>query len=725
MSHRDESRNNHIQALLAQARSNLKSNETNETYVANWLVEGELGSAQWRVSAPKRKDPITIEFNRRMPDGTQLSDKENKLLLVTIQKSAFHLRMGSLTERFMGVTQWMSHIYFMINLAAWLILHKSIYEPHLYGFRQLTKNSCEALLAELSEGSWSEALKYKQRLILHFNSLVGSSCPVESLLLSVDDLPKKFIDEVVSYLESQSLYSPGSGACNDGNVMISRKYLASVLGTHVSGFRSLNFRAFLRQFEPELYHSSILLSGTRKNRYFSQNTHLIEQASSSSIGKSYFSSFIALLLNFLKAHKKIPLDIPEITLDAKSLMNIGMPLLKPKGHTKLIPLTIGLMAIDKALEWVLVYGDAIVSSVSFYVEKFLKIDQEYSASSSAHYKQLFFEETQHMWMTKAFPGLPSRRLDNVLNITSLQTKKPSAFPQHQKHYRGVVHIFVGACALIIAMLKPIRDKELTTVKRDCLSTDNALGGAFIEHENGKAGVSGVNPMIDRPIPSVVARAIQLLQVMGSQLSALYGDTSDHKDDLFYIFGAGFKIPSGKTKSHKVNSCLDQFCEAIGVPKDKHGRSWYVRIHEMRKFFMLTLNRHEIVDTHDLLAYSAGHFGREHVYEYVDYHISDSEVVRYEAECVDDKLIAFEAGQLAPDDNQGLVAVHQFVLKRFKVSSVSTIPKEEFMDYLSGMLGGDQVEISTYTVRLEDYDGEVLAIDFALRFGEKRDAKFQC
>lgn len=725
MSYRDESRNGHIQALLAQARSNLKSNETSECYSANWLVEGGLGSAQWRVSVPRRKDLVTIEFNRHMPDGTQLCDQENKLLLVTIQKSAFHLRMGSMTERFMGFTQWMSHIYFLINFAAWLILHKSVYEPQLYGFRQLTKNSCEVLLAELGAGSWSDALQYKKRLVVHFYSCIKSLFPIESLLLSVDELPKEFVEEVVSYLESQDLYSPSVGVCNGGNVMISRKYLASVLGAHVSGFRSLNLRAFLRQFEPELQHSSILLSATRKNRYFSQNTHLVEQASSPSIGKSYFSSFVALLHNFLKAHKKIPLDVPEINLDAKSLLNGSVPSLKPKGHTKLIPLTIGLMAIDKALEWVLVYGDAIVSSVSFYVEEFLKIDREYSASGSARHKQRFFEKTQHLWMTKAFPGLPSSRLDEVLNITSLQTKKPSTFPLHQNHYRGVVHIFVGACALIIAMLKPIRDKELTTVKRDCLSTDTALGGAFIEHENGKAGVLGVNPMIDRPIPSVVARAIQLLQVMGGQLSALYGDTSDHKDDLFYIFGPGFKIPGGKCKSHKVNSCLDQFCEAIGVPKDKHGRSWYVRIHEMRKFFMLTLNRHEISDTHDVLAYAAGHFGREHVYEYVDYHISDSEVVRYEAECVDDKLIAFETGRLAPEDNQGLVAVHKFVLARFKVSSVSTIPKEEFMDYLSGMLGGDQVEISTYTVRLDDYDGEVLAIDFALRFGETRDAKFQC
>lgn len=725
MNNRDEGRNHYIEALLAQARSKLNSTETSECYSASWLADGGLGGAQWTVSVPKRKNLVVIEFNRHMPDGTKLCDKENRVLLETIQKSAFHLRMGSLTERFMGHAQWMSHIYFLINFAAWLILHKSVYEPQLYGFRQLSKNSCEVLLAELGAGSWPEALKYKQRLVLHFYSSVNSLFPIDSLLLSVDDLPKEFIYEVVHYLESHDLYSPSVGVCNNGNVMVSRKYLASVLGAHVSGFRSLNLRAFLRQFEPDLQHPYILISATRTNRFFSQNTHLVQQANSPSVGKSYFKNFVSLLLNFLKSHKKIPLDVPEITLDAKSLLSGSVPSLKPKGHTKLIPLTIGLMAIDKALEWVLVYGDAIVSSVGFYVEEFLKIDRKYSASRSAYYKQRFFEKTQHLWMTKAFPGLPSRRLDEVLNITSLQTKKPTTFPQHLNHYRGVVHIFVGACALVIAMLKPLRDKELTSVKRDCLSTDTALGGAFIEHENGKAGVLGVNPMIDRPIPSVAARAIQLLQVMGGQLSTIYGDTSDHKDDLFYIFGPGFKIPSGKCKSHKVNSCIDHFCEAIGVPKDKHGRSWYIRIHEMRKFFMLTLNRHEISDTHDLLAYAAGHFGREHVYEYVDYHISDSEVVRYEAECVDDKLIAFEAGQLAPDDNQGLVAVHQSVLKRFKVSSVSTIPKEEFMDYLSGMLGGDEVEISTYTVHLDDYDGEVLAIDFALRFGEKRDAKFQC
>lgn len=95
------------------------------------------------------------------------------------------------------------------------IERESVYEPQLYGFRQLSKNSCEVLLAELGAGSWPEALQYKKRLVLHFYSCVNSLFPIGYLLLNVDELPKEFIAEVVHYLESQDLYSPSVGVWTD------------------------------------------------------------------------------------------------------------------------------------------------------------------------------------------------------------------------------------------------------------------------------------------------------------------------------------------------------------------------------------------------------------------------------------------------------------------------------------------------------------------------------
>lgn len=273
------------------------------------------------------------------------------------------------------------------------------------------------------------------------------------------------------------------------------------------------------------------------------------------------------------------------------------------------------------------------------------------------------------------------------------------------------------------MLKPIRSSELSKLNRNCLSTNTGSGGAFMRHRVGKTGALGINDEIERPIPYLAAYAIQLLQVLGASLSRIYEDKSEYAKQLFYIPGRGFKRLTGKYADWKLNLCIDSFCDSIKLPSDKLGRRWYVRVHEMRKFFLLIVHRHVGDSSKELLRYLAGHSNYRHIDDYVAYDVSDSEAVRYESECIDDKLIALEKGLLPKNQNQGLLALHTKVLKDFNVTSISTLNNKEFLKYLDRLAHQPDFAINTYTIRLETYDDEVFAIDFAIRLGELKDAKF--
>lgn len=712
-----------IRAMIKQAEMRSKAHKKNYNYEADWLVRGEIGSAEWVVSFPGTPELTTIDFDRLMSDGTRLTDEVNNKLLHTAQKWLFHCRIGSITGKPAAPRRWMTYFSFCMNLTSWAKIYQVIYDTSTHGFKLLNEDACKSIADELSRGSWTAALLLKERFISHLLDLFPGSFSLEDLLLDSNVLPVELTQKAIAHFEKHGLYVDTAQDSVYQKGMLSRDYIGSVLGRPATSLHNSAFRLFVRQFEPSLRHDHLLQRGVRKNTHNTQNTKTIEEAASGGMGISAFKDNILMLQLFFRGHKILPEDIPSVNINIEEIVLEYKKHLKPGGHTKLLPLEVGFECLNQAAKWILVYGQAVVDSLIFYAEEFVMIDEDNSLSKQSVKKQLLFQETQHLWITQAMGDLPAQRLDEALNITKLQTKLKKNFPEGESNYKMVMESFYGACAIIIGMLKPIRNKELSKLERNCLSTNTGIGGAFMRHSVGKTGALGINDEIERPIPYLAAYAIQLLQLLGNSLSKTYKDESEYASKLFYIPGRGFKCLSGKLIAWKLNLCMDSFCDAIKLPSDKLGRRWYVRVHEMRKFFILIVHRHVGDSGKELLRYFAGQSDHRHIDDYTAYEISDSEAIRYESECIDDKLIALEKGLLQENENQGLVALHTKALKDFKVTSISTINNKEFLKYLDKVAHQSEFDIRTYTVRLETYEDGVYAIDFAISLGDKKDAKY--
>ncbi|MNE93137.1 hypothetical protein D3C80_1909440 [compost metagenome] len=83
----------------------------------------------------------------------------------------------------------------------------------------------------------------------------------------------------------------------------------------------------------------------------------------------------------------------------------------------------------------------------------------------------------------------------------------------------------------------------------------------------------------------------------------------------------------------------------------------------------------------------------------------------------------ESGHLSPENNDGLVALYKAACKALKVTSISSIPPDEAVRVLSNMRTRGDYTVNTYSVTLDIFDGKIETIDFAIKFGEKSDAKF--
>ena len=706
----------HMFLLLAQAQRTIDL-KSNETYRCGWLISGEIGSSVWETKDPGSSKIRIIDFNVTLIDGTCLSDPDNLVSLVTIQKLAYHLRMGRITNRPIAPNRWQEYIGFSINLLNRLLLNDDHFQTKDHGFMLLTKDDCMDLMHDFSKGGWSSALRHKERLIDYLHSSLNSPISLQVLLDDPDNLDQAFLNHVQEWLHSRGLYVK-SQRKGKQVIKLSRVFLNTVLHIPKSGM-SESLDAFIKQFEPASY--AMTSYGHRQHR--SQNQPLTTEVKHNRIGEKHFGTITAMLKCLLSGHKVLPEIIPPIELPEEAIHAEFGANTEQAGHTNLIPLSIGLDALSEATKWILYFGPAIVQITIGLSAAAVEIKTNVSPK---HWGRNLTREfnllNQSIRCINPETRAPAH-LTDVIDVAKLTYRSNRKVAVTANDFKHVIQSYIGACALVISILKPIRDTELHGLRRDCLDKETSSGGVSLQHEQMKAGMLGINPQISQAIPSITARAIQQLQVMGGQLAEIFEDKSDSANLLFYYPSQGYGLPPSKTMSFRVNTCLDRFCDMIETPIDAHGRRWYLRIHEMRKFFLFIMHRHEGDRVTEILRRAAGHKDRNHIESYTAENDVDDEVVRYTSECIEDRLIALNNRLVDQESNQGLAALYNHACQHFGVSSISGMKYDELIALLSEMRLTGRYEISTYTVELKEYDRPVTSVEVAVKFGEIKDEKF--
>jgi hypothetical protein len=679
-------------------------------------LHGGLESSEWISLVPNKDYTLKHSFDRSLADGSNLLHEQNKPLLKAIQKSAILARNGVTTEGHMTPKRWNAELLITVNFASWVAMNRSRFQPELYGFAQVTIDDYESFLDDFARGGWTEALKCRERIISHFHSKIEYSEPIESILADPENLDVHFVRKVCDWLAKNNLYSM------DGNKLacVSRTYLNKHVGLPgTAGNKELT--AFLRQFEPHLQGDFLTASVQRglpshKSEILSSN-RMIERG----VNQRSFTELISALNELFKCKTHLPELIPEISYDRKEALAKYKDILARGNHTRLIPLTIGMHALNMASRWVLEFGPAIVEATTYYAEFFNEIPK--NGTDPSKKRNDIFNNSVEAWSYYDHEKKRDCRLVDVFNITSFSSRSNYVCSPAKTDFYRCLKSFIGACVVVIGLLKPMRDQEILNLPRNCLSSSPNLGSE-LTHEQLKAGLFGINPVITRAIPSLTARAIQLLQVMGSKLKGIYRDDAKHSDLLFYFPTRGLKRPkTAEGLRDRINDCLDEFCNMIEIPLDKEGRRWYIRIHEMRKFFILVSHRHGGEKLSQLLRYQAGQKDKKDLDSYIAPDVSDDDYVRYESECIDDKIIALESGYLSSEKNDGLVALYKAACEALKVSSISSIPPDEAVRILSSMRIRGDYTVNTYSVTLDTFDGKIETIDFAIKYGEKSDEKF--
>jgi len=668
-------------------------------FIADWLLSG-IHESKWiikTVKTVKRADGSykyvrTINWNRRLPDGTFLDSPQNRDFLDFLQKAIFVIVESTSIAPNVSVSSLPGLVNNLLSFAQWCFRKDINLCPRSEFLRKLTQERLFRYVREKIRGGIMELFGVAEIFKARFFEMSGTALISDDIyhLTSAD------ITEAIRVFKSKGFYRK----TKFGDSVIDRMQFVEAFELPQQITHSDKFSAFLRQFEPDLLRKSqeVLVPVTLEYEFPGHTTPLISEVIANKENIKQFLGYFKIFLSTKKLfHRELP-DSEQFRFEEihTYIQNNQLQI----KHTPWIPLPVCLQIINSSVDWVLNKGEAIISAM---------VD----AFDTLHNEGLLVIE-------KPFTQLYKKREIVVENVLQRHRKKIEigSFDYHGRDvelFRSkppltyLIDILQGACFIIIASMKPIRVNELTSLKYDCLYfKDN--DGFWLMQDIEKSGIRGILPEDAKPIPRVAARAIVLLQEMNKHARK---HVPSKKEEQYLLYGIhyGFDWTSASIADHEfIRSRLSYFCDHIEVPLDEYGRRWYVNTHELRKSFLLNFFWTFKFSSLDSARWMAGHTNPDHIFEYIQDNFEGQEMVEVESEYAYQQLRLFKDGNNLSDISN-IEDVYDEVCNQFKVNSISEIKEDELKQWLEIQIESGHFEVTVFGIENVD---EGLKVDIAIK-----------
>ncbi|KIF83042.1 hypothetical protein TSA66_22940 [Noviherbaspirillum autotrophicum] len=211
-------------------------------------------------------------------------------------------------------------------------------------------------------------------------------------------------------------------------------------------------------------------------------------------------------------------------------------------------------------------------------------------------------------LSSKISGASSVRLPGDARIN--ETRVAQYFSDFRAN-RGMVEllrVMVGAMEYDFGAMTARRQGELID-----LTPQGALDetGRYVGFKNRKSGAHGLRQFELRPAPPLCRDIVELSKKLHLNLEQAGVKMPPHR--LFDLPGvAGIRAVSTST----YNEALDAFCDYVSFGLDSKGRRWYVRQHQLRRFFALAFFYGTKYGNVSTLRWMLGHSDAEHVWHYI-------------------------------------------------------------------------------------------------------------
>lgn len=575
---------------------------------AKWL-KSPFNSANWAIHS---NNIFQLDWNVRLDDGELLTAPKHACLLDGLKSwLVAHTHVDTTGGRIFSPATERNMLMRTIHCIDYILLNARDLGVLEGGLAAVSENDLKAMLSTIGSHSTAAVAIYgwPDRLTRLLRSKInelpeGAIEHARSLYHDIDTLPPRtedfttdlHPDEVLAaraWLAINGLYK---WAKNSFRLAPSTKSLAEHL------YRSTIFGGSISLPTPvELCIGSEYRCVTEFPR---ANTRSASDIRSSRKNlETYLSSLSALHLL-----RQENIDSPSFSIDALrgSIRSLDS---KRAGRYRTIPQTVAFGALRKAVEYVLEYGDALLDSYLAVANAASIEKQTIYAFSSSRDITVYLSEPCIRLGVKSWAIDPTARGPGV--GPHFDPKQWYCELRKNSGLYEALQVLYGAMQVVVGLLSARRQGELVELHAgDCLDSTTTR----LVFRNRKSGIGGMRNLEARPIPKIGARFIRMIESMQRKLVE-----SGFIPELSSVFSPPRKcgpieIPSGTPQ--RYNESLDLFCDWAELELDQTGCRYYLRQHQLRRFFAMLFFWGGGFGGMDTIRWFLGHTDAQHLWHYI-------------------------------------------------------------------------------------------------------------
>ena len=627
----------------------------------DWL-ESDFKDNAWHCRFGKRK--TAIFFNIHLEDGSKLTDPQHHKLLYTFKYwiccQTYPLYNGG--HRLKPGTKY-TKVRQSLHIIDGILLQSNHFQLAKCGLNLITIDDTISLLRMISLGISEGLYKYSSRL--------SSFLKLESKGVSEEEL-SKVIQRFPSILEHPEEYSLDF----THNELVRAKawlVLKNAYSRPESAHQS-NGACSLRFTREQLYTDT--LRGLSMSAPASPELRITPVKSYNELpavpihaehevmSKKELSAYMSALKLFRLARGEGFSELSDDAIDnlsVKGLLSGSAP--RKSGRNRTLPAPVGFKALEDAFNFSLEYLDDILRAVGI-----LCADNGVLAASGSQGLMADAEVTRIV--SKKLNRLGVSRWC-ILDDENRRNLPEDYFTQLRRNpgLFEVYRVLMGSIQVIIGILMARRTSELLELQLDCLiprsdptSPENRDVGYSLVFDNRKSGEAEEREQLARPILLSGAKLIWKLQQFHGNLSGAM--LIDENACLFLNFNIKKNLLEPITNdTYRRN--LDLFCDYFEtktiVIQGDHLHRYYIRQHQLRRFFAMAFFWGSGYDGLDTLRWFLGHTDAEHLWHYITENTSGVVLRGVKAETI--------VHGINRDEIEGIEKLRELLKKRFSVDDV--------------------------------------------------------
>lgn len=520
----------------------------------------------WTIEYSDKKTSI-IDFNVKMGDGLYLTDSKHQKTLNTLKYWIIFHTLDNENYR-KSKTIMGESIFGILTFFDAFNIHRNDTQIEKYGFEYLSENHIKYILDLIANTSdkFISVYKLKERVIEGYFKEHNTSFIGQLNEIHIDDWNK---------------------------------------------FNSYYKKLLLKDLYPDtilkpvkkVVIQNIEVSNTRNHQEYE---NILQDDKDDDEKRSFLSirTFRNVLTSLRKLHSYSNKFIYPISLPNKNILdNIEHfeTQYKNKGRFKTIPSNIVFSYVKSAIEFHYKYGNDIVETYNNF----------YNVLNSKNYnfdKFKYSEELETIFLNCLTPNLKTFGVKSIKSLDNKLYDGKERFNtlRQNTYFYDLLKVYFGAVQVVIGALMARRQSELASLKvGECI--DENTSSLIFKQSKSTKGIFGTKNTLYLPIDKLGIEMIKNLEKIHINRK---GESLFSIPSIKNIFAFNTSV-SNTTYSENIDFFIDYIQGEL-----KDGKRYYIRQHQLRRFFAMCFFWGSGFGSLDTLRWFMGHTNVEHVYHYI-------------------------------------------------------------------------------------------------------------